>query len=79
MARCAISPERSLVQRIHYGFFTGITSGNATELSRFSSKATRRTAMLFENLIPLAALVAVIFGVLWLIIEAASLIGDRRS
>ncbi len=35
--------------------------------------------MLFENLIPLAALVAVIFGVLWLIIEAASLIGDRRS
>lgn len=32
-----------------------------------------------ENLIPLTILIAIIFGVLWFVIEAASLHGDRRS
>jgi hypothetical protein len=32
-----------------------------------------------ENLIPMMLLIAVIFGVLWLVIEAASLHGDRSS
>ena len=32
-----------------------------------------------ENLIPMALLIAVIFGVLWSVIEAASLHGDRRG
>ncbi len=32
-----------------------------------------------ENLIPMMLLIAVIFGVLWLVIEAASLHGDSKS
>lgn len=32
-----------------------------------------------ENMIPLMILIAVIFGVLWFVIEAASLHGDRKS
>ena len=32
-----------------------------------------------ENLIPMMLLIAVIFGVLWVVIEAASLHGDRKS
>ncbi len=32
-----------------------------------------------ENLIPMMVLMAVIFGVLWVVVEAASLHGDRKS
>ena len=35
--------------------------------------------MMLENMIPLILVSAVIFGVLWLVIEAASLHGDRKS
>ena len=35
--------------------------------------------MMLENLIPLVLVVAVIFGALWLFIEAAALLGNRRS
>ena len=35
--------------------------------------------MMLENLIPLALVVAAIFGALWLFIEVAALLGDRRS
>jgi hypothetical protein len=44
----------------------------------FSPEATGGPPMV-ENLIPLTILIAVIFGVLWFVIEAASLHGDRRS
>lgn len=32
-----------------------------------------------ENIIPLTLLIVVIFGVLWFVIEAASLYGDHKS
>ncbi len=34
---------------------------------------------MLENLIPLMFLIAVIFGVLWLVIETASVRSDRKS
>jgi hypothetical protein len=34
---------------------------------------------MLENLIPLMIVSAVIFGVLWLVFEAATLFGNRKS
>jgi NADH:ubiquinone oxidoreductase subunit 3 (subunit A) len=35
--------------------------------------------MLLENLIPLVIVSVVIFGVLWFVLEAAALLGGRKS
>lgn len=35
--------------------------------------------MFLENLIPLVLVSAIIFGVLWFVIEAAALLGSRKS
>jgi hypothetical protein len=34
---------------------------------------------MLENLIPLVILSAVVFGVLWLVIEASAMLGSRKS
>jgi hypothetical protein len=34
---------------------------------------------MLENLIPLVILSAVVFGVLWLVIEASAMLGNRKS
>jgi hypothetical protein len=34
---------------------------------------------MLENLIPLVLVSAIVFGVLWLVIEASAMLGNRKS
>jgi hypothetical protein len=54
---------------------------NARAGFKFSIKGRRGglVPVMLENLIPLVLVSAIVFGVLWLVIEASAMLGNRKS
>jgi hypothetical protein len=76
-SQCRAPPR--FVRRNYYRLVIMRFFRNANVKQLFSFPEATGGPPMVENLIPLTILIAVIFGVLWFVIEAASLHGDRRS
>jgi hypothetical protein len=78
-APCAPHPLRIRVASITDSSWSRCYRNTLAQISFSSQRRQEDRPMFLENVIPLVIVSAVIFGVLWFVVEAAALFGNRRS